>query len=723
MAERRYNEASFGNPGRLTYLPYGVQSAEDCGWKTVRNHNREVPKLKEVSSYHEWVVPSCKPVQGLSDGTWHENRKQRKWLLKNYPEATLGNDKLEELLADEDFGRQSRPTSSSRPVQFDLGEMADTSDPRNVVGVPLLAMAAGSAGDVLRLISPKTFVRQLGHANPWMSELLDHNEYQQTLWTEDIGTIRRVKCVVHAKRFEPVRWLIVVRDSVTTVFQPEYQVISVAATAYSRSRSLPASHIFPNMLFRITKSNTGSDFHSDVAFNPGIKAKPPQLAIIDEGGNWTVWDITGTRNRAYKRPKLRLHHCGSIKDGFRKVISRRSTMWPQWHRILWIGRSDGGDEYDYDSGDDKSSSTPKPSTASYARSSLLALCNRHTIRILDLEKKVFLPDLQLITGGAADAILDIHLDDQDPRYFYVLTTTKLFVIAELPVHTSTKNQAKRRVSILQSIPHHRSKLDPTLRISVASRSSSSSWRTSTVVLHASNGGWLDVFHTTFSKKLPEQIQIHHDSLISKKTFSTDEGYSLQAVRLRQSPMTYPLNANLKSPASSRFHHTIQVYQIFTFGSDLSLNCCLAMYSASSSDIPLSPIPDGDVLGSAKAGNAPATLLPKTPRKTAKKDQERHKELRYLGSRFVITDAMMMFQDERQPVTAGKAIAKINYASRSSGRMVQPVYEHLRRIFQELREENDASSIALDIYEAAPFDPVFVLLQAALEVGSLPLKTM
>ncbi|KAI0124907.1 RNA polymerase I-specific transcription-initiation factor-domain-containing protein [Xylariales sp. AK1849] len=716
MADRRYNQSTFGNPGRLKYLPHGIQQTEDCGWQTVRDHDVDVPKFMEIGPHHEWLTASHAPISTPSKDTWHETQKQKKWLLKNHPEAALGNNGIGELPAVGNSLPQHGQVSSWQLTQFAVGELADTSDAGKTSGVPLLAMAAGSAGDVLRLIRLSAGAWQLRQDNSITLQLLDHATYQETLWTKDIGTIRRVQTVVSSKRFEPVRWLIVQRDLGTTVFRPEYQKVPVVSETFSATGPQPPSHIAPNPLFTLSKSDTGCDAHSDVAFNPGIKSKPPQLAIIDEGGHWTIWDISGTRNRTYKRPKLRLSMCGSIRKGVQEKKSRRLAMEPQWHRVLWVGHSKPDDEYDAFDEEDDSKSQTTTSFPPLDRSSTLLQCNQKMLRLLDLETSSFLPDLSFIPKGSNDVILDVHADVQDPRYFYIVTTSMLFVAAVLPTTDPAQTQNAKKASILQSFPHLRSQVDRSLKVAVTAGPPSLSDRISLVFLYSRNSSWHDIFCVRFSKKQPERISCHHETLISRGLSSTHEDLGLQTLYISPIPLL-PLG-DRSTPIQP-----IKYYQMFSFGMNLSLSHCLS----ASSVIPW----DRRKLSIQKLANVEGPdseerkggLYATRSAPMASQDIQRRKAIRYLSSRFVVADSVAMFQFGNESLVTTNAASMSTRKLKPLRRMVQPVWEYLQNFVRELGIEGYESSIGMDIFGAAPFDPVFITLQTALETKNLPLKSL
>jgi RNA polymerase I-specific transcription initiation factor RRN6 len=688
-------------------------------------NDSEVPKFREVGPHHEWIAASHAPISKQLKGTWHENQKQKKWLLKTHPEAALGNDVLEELLALEDSPCRHGQTSSWNQTQFAIGEMTDISDPRKISGMPLLAMAAGSAGDVLRLLRPKTNVG-VWHAGKDANlklELLDHSDYQETLWAKDVGTIRRVQSVMSTRRFEPVRWLIVLRDFGTTIFRPEYRKAPVVAQTVPGSYPQTASHITPNPLFTLPKSQTGYESQSDVAFNVGIQSKPPQLALVDEGGNWSVWDITGTRNRTYRRPKPRLSQCGSIRKGAHQNLSRKPAAKPQGHRILWVGRSNPEEEYG--AFDEEEDSVPQRSSLfpPLGRSSTLLLCNQKTLRLFDLDANIFLPDLHFVADNSNDAILDVHADAQDPRYFYVVTTSKLFVAAQFSTRAAMQIEVVKKSMILHSFPHFRARMDEKLKIAITPGPPLMGKRTSLVFLYSQNSSWYDVFCIMFSKEHPERVLCYHDRVVTKSPLGMNEDLSLQT--LYPSPVltvTPPGSMVMDEPRVFPGHQT-RFFQLFAFGTDLSLSDCLG---ASSTLDWSHNVPSIERLSMPEQSDLESRSRVRYRKKSNKfsgQELERRSAIRYLSSRFVVADSFAESQYGNAGFTATKESSMSIAMHKPLRRMIQPIYECLYNALRDLGMGRDLSSVEMEIYGAAPFDPVYVALQTALETESLPLRTL
>ncbi|KAF3011490.1 hypothetical protein E8E14_007125 [Neopestalotiopsis sp. 37M] len=713
MADRRYNESLLGNPGRLQYYPLDVRQAEDQGWLTVRNHETNEPQIRELGSHHVWpasAVHTAPPV--IPQGSFHENRKQQKWLVKNHPEAALGNDELRHMLADEGPSSNKPHMPSWELTQFAVGEMTDTMNGQKPIGAPLIAMATGSAGDILRFTRPSAKQWHIG-SNGTIGSLLEPDNHQETLWSKDIGTIRRIKAIVNTKRFEPVRWLVVQRESVTSVFRPEYQRIPVVSETFSGTGPQYPSYIAPNLLFKISSRDTGLNPHCDAAFNPGIKSKRPQLAIVDEGGEWTVWDISGTRNRTYKHPRTHLSVCGNIRTGVHPRPSTIPTTQSQWHRIFWVGGSEPNDE-DYSDEDAPvlGSTTEFPPLE---RSSILLLCNPKSLRLMNTEKNEFLPDLRLFSDTSKDVILDVQVDQQDRRYFYVATTSRIFVVTVNTSIDPASEVATEEASIVHSFPHLRSKLDK-LKMTITSEPLTKPDRNALIFLYSEHSDWHDVFSIGFKKKGAGTISCHHGYLVSQDIRPGFQGEGLQTFSMSRisHSIQQPPAGNTAPLTSSR---NTCYFQMFSFKADLSLSYCLGVSTSNEWDQKTTTahrvpeISDTDAL--ARESDQFYQMD-----KLSRQDIERQRAVNYLSTRFVLADSIAEFRYRKDNSVTRKRLARRSWKPETIRRMIEPVYAALSEMLSRLWVEGTGDVEALDGFGEAPFDPVFILVQEAMETKSL-----
>lgn len=700
MAERRLHTSSLGHPGRLAYSPYGATQADEWGWQTGRNHDGRAPRFEQIGPSEIWYTASHEVDEKPSGRPWHVAQQQKKWLLKNHPEAALGNDLLDDLLIPELSPRLGDGHVPPQHTQLALGEMLDTSMPNNIRGVPLIAMAAGSASDVLRLIRPRLESWQLKH-NPAVSlQTYGKDEAQEMLWTRDIGVIRRIKTVMNLRRFEPVRWLIVQRDAGTSVFRPEFQRVPVVSEVFSGHGPQQPSHINPNFLFAIPTRLTGCDSHADVSFNPGVKSETPQLAIVDQGGRWTVWGVSGTRARVHARPQLALYRCGDIRKGVRSRISQRPSPAPQWHRIAWVGAAPGeydDDSDDYEEGYAAESPQPRAAYPPLQRSSTLLVCSRKALRLVDLDADAVLPDLSFLSHD--QSILDAQVDTGDLRYFYVVTTSTLFVAVLITTRNPSTGKAAKQASILHSCPHLRDTSSGDLQLSIVPGPRLPKHRTALVHIYSRDSNWVDLFCVTKSKVHPDQVACHHERLVCGGASQS----KLQLQTLCLNPVVARASCkDLTGDSRLYIDQRIRYYQLFHLGTNLSLTCSLAVSSGHGWDHKFLPQPDA------------TDMVPK--------QKQRKFVVRAMESRFIIPDSLSEFRYRTEALRLaidGKAAS----TPRVARRPFRSLYDHIQAVSSGLLSTYSGSDIDMELQGAAPFDPVYLAVQDALATKRLPLKTM
>jgi RNA polymerase I-specific transcription initiation factor RRN6 len=127
--------------------------------------------------------------------------------------------------------------------------------------------------------------------------------------------------------------------SSTLVCQPLYHkqpslTRPIRHFAFKKSQTQNRSRIDVNPLVEISTVQTGGCTQVDVTFNPWSQN---QLGIIDEKGNWNIWDFSG----AFKNSDYQTLHClqtGSLSrssDG--SVDDSKYVQHDGWGKIEWVG--------------------------------------------------------------------------------------------------------------------------------------------------------------------------------------------------------------------------------------------------------------------------------------------------------------------------------------------------------------------------------------------------
>ncbi|KAI1748544.1 RNA polymerase I-specific transcription initiation factor RRN6-like protein [Xylaria castorea] len=678
MTERRLIESALGLAGRLSYIPYGTEKAEDGGWRSSRNFTRNTPALRPLGPCKTWIpAKSDHVVDSLPQpGTlWEQSRRQQRWLVKNYPEASLGNYVLHDHFAEENLALSPQQDSSGHTCFFALGELTNTSLRKNI-GVPLVATVSGSANNILRL------ARLDQERWTWSREpnvavrLTEVATEKPALWIdEDLGPICRVKCMVDHKRYNPTRWLAVQRDSGTTIFQPEYRKAPADGSLEGDT-----SRIAANPLFHLSREQTGGNIHSDVSFNPGTRSNPRQLAIIDERGFWSIWDVGYTKSKFSGESIPRLRVCGHIDHGVLEQLPYRDRSITRWHKILWVGRSEDNlglfGKLDLDA--DNEESSPQSAFSSLQRSSLVLVCNSQQVRLLDLNTGVYLPDMEFFRNDSVDCILDIHIT-HDPQYFYVLTTSRLFVVRAYSRPGVEWDQPEKAWSILFSTPHFRSPFDRSLRLALTPAVKSDQ-ATSLVFVYSSTNPWIDLFYLEFSLTDPNGVRCRANVSGLSSLQNTIFNNAIRTLCINPTPIIVKAPDLLTKMGHDLAKQRLKLYQITALRSDMSLVSALCVYSLSSSN--QISVPNVKVGRRSKVG----------PQKALSYD-------------FVVDDDSVMSEE---------GVPNVGY------RYIKAFYEHLNSMSASLNKGYPAQS-AQSVYN--PFDAARHSVEEALDVGLVPTRTL
>lgn len=603
--------------------------------------------------------------------------------MRNHPEASLGNYLLHDQLEEHRTSVPLQDEISWHRCFCSLGELTDTTLQKQQ-GVPMVATVTGSANNILRLArlnqarwewsqEPNIEVRR--------SEIVTE---KPALWIEeDVGPIHRVKCILDLKRYDPTRWLAIQRDSGTTILQPEYRNRREGSGLVR-----DASHIIANPILRISKEQTGGNVHADVAFNPSTRSNSPQLAIIDEQGYWSIWDLRYTRPKPAGELTSKLRICGHIGRGVLENLPGRGRSDMGWHKILWVGRSEDSLEIlsnldlDLDNEGAGSHSVVPP----LQRSASVLICNSHQVRLLDLATGLFLPDLAFQRHDDRDRILDLQIS-HDPQYFYLLTTSKLFIVRVYSRPGVEWDKPEKVWLILFSTPHFRSSLDRRPRLAIT-QGPKSDRTTSLVFIYSSASSWVDVFNVEFSRTDSNAVKCRTNIGGLDKLQKTVLNNAIQTLYINPTPIIVKNTRAATKIGRDIAEKRIRLYEVTTLRPDRSLITVLCAYSRSSRT----------------RINAPSERV---DRQSGVRRQ-RNLGLSRLSSSFVVDDES----------TASEGGAPV-----VAHRNLQLFYKHIITIPTALGKGRSAKSTKNSVLIHNPFDTAHRNVEEVLANGFLPISTL
>ncbi|KAF2965453.1 hypothetical protein GQX73_g8130 [Xylaria multiplex] len=674
MTERRLIESAIGLAGRLSHIPFGTDKPEDCA-----------PVFRALGRYRTWIPPEPDHVVDSLPalGTiWEQSRRQQRWLVRNHPEASLGNQVLHDYLAEENSPLALRQEPGRQTCFFSLGELTDISLKKNL-GVPLVVTVTGSANNILRLATLNQ-ERWVWHREPNVAvHLYEAASEKPSLWIEeDVAPILRVKCIVDLRRYNPIRWLAVQRDSGTTIFQPEYHKVPVGG-----SLGTGASRIAANPLFHISREQTGGNAHSDVSFNPATRSNPPQLAVIDERGFWSIWDVKFAKIKSLGELTPKLKICGHIDHGILEQLPYRDNSNMQWHKILWVGRSDDSLDLlgDLDLNADNEQFSSQTVFPPLQRSSLVLVYNPQQIRLLDLATGVYLPDLEFCRHGSLDRILDVRTT-HDPQYFYVLTTFKLFIVRAHSRPGVEWDRPEKVWSILFSTPHFRSPFDQSLKLATT-QGVKPDLATSLIFIYSSANPWTDLFYVEFSQTDPNIVKCQANVTGLGSLRNTIFNSPIQTLCITPSRIIAKTPESSTQMGQDLVEKRTRLYQILVLKSNMSLDSALCV-SSMSSPIQIS-LPNKNVGRQSRSGS-------------------RRRASDRSPSEFIVDDDLVTSKESSPSV---------------AHRYIKAFYEYLNNNSVHLPKDIPARSWSNGVSRYNPFNAAHQHVENAAQTGFLPIYTL
>ncbi|KAK3680721.1 RNA polymerase I-specific transcription initiation factor RRN6-like protein [Podospora appendiculata] len=540
--------------GRLTYIP--AKRSGDVGELRKPSAQGRTPNFQQVTPFTQWCPPArtIGPQPGNAP-PYQTFKSQRNWLLKNHPEAFLADLDTESLLAEEiSTGRTaSQPAAPDTARLLAVGEIADVRDPSTPGGRQVLAFAAGESGHILRLKS-LVWEEWAWDEKGVKVRLSTPNSRFEGDWCQDSLPILMIKFAHDPSPQNSIRWLLVQKATSTTVYEPELRRLPVKVPQHVKKPTMESARIFANPLFTIRQDQTGGSSHSDVAFQEGIDETPPQLAIIDQSGYWSVWDIVGHRaaRPSVLKPVLRI--CGNISLGTIPRLPRIPITDQEPHRIMWLSL-----KKDLSRSPSKQlSSTPK---APLSRSRTLLLCNSTGIFLLDTETGTQQPASDVVLLKSGQHILDIAPSMLDPSQAFVLTNTNVF-------WTVAKRDNKGNLSLtaLVSLPHRKDDGGPSLRLEVSPGTHIDGAPACFVCVRSAQDPRLTI--VWFISAAPRSPIRYHRELVHLRAPSNFIGMGMLPVpRLVEASQA----RQARKPSKARF------FQLLTLGYDLDVNSSLCVW--------------------------------------------------------------------------------------------------------------------------------------------------
>ena len=390
-----------------------------------------------------------------NDGSTTEKYDGKTSILRNNPElfpATLSLPKWEVSASDEediseDHLREPEAAKGRRtnldPTTSDLlafGYVANSSTSnRRQLSKPsrflrVAAFTCGPTGEVLKLtLLNKEHWR-------WENEkslsLFAHTAYsgESGFWSGSRSPILQVTFAEGSDRSQS--WLAVRSEASISIVRPEICRDSVfPIDSFKGHWSLPPSRVFARNVCTLSAQDATKASFSDITFNPW---NCQQIAIIDQAGHWSVWDINTNKTSSNTLTKLYESQIWP-KQLFGDELPESLDLQDGWAKILWVDSSQ----------------------------TILVAVRRYwkVFRLDDIALDLHAPDIGLTSSG--DWILDVKRASKVRSIFFVLTSSRVLCIR---VTSSGADQSSDQpfttLSVLLTWTHFRDITDTTQTLSV-----------------------------------------------------------------------------------------------------------------------------------------------------------------------------------------------------------------------------------------------------------------
>ena len=380
------------------------------------------------------IEPSTEISIPRSDHSAVQRAHDAKELTGAYPELVPSTALLPELAQTSEAINNA--TSTYDPAVSQLlafGKAADLDNQRSGARtVPIAAITGGDAGEAVTLVRlSHDYLRWLGHSTIALkTPTLSGGD--QGWWIGNGSPIQQL-CFAEAEG-EPNTWLAVRYSGATTILRPLLRRLPVPATFLNEpgaSRNyFPSSRIDANPILSLSFELTGGAPHADVSFNPFNER---QFAIVDQRGQWSIWNIEGQHRRRH------LWNATAGPNGHINAADDNNEDVKQdgWASVLWAGGT-----------------------------STIVVADRRTLAIFDVKapvQRLTAPDLHF--NRDADWILDLERSPLDDSHVFLVTSSRILCLRVRGFDQDEDvKDLKIGAEILFSTRHFRDLEDTSLRL-------------------------------------------------------------------------------------------------------------------------------------------------------------------------------------------------------------------------------------------------------------------
>ncbi|KAL4868190.1 hypothetical protein BDV12DRAFT_170223 [Aspergillus spectabilis] len=359
-------------------------------------------------------------------------------LSQGYPEITAGYRFARNETLSQTIIAANETCNPLVSALLDFGRAVDSDiDNSGRRAVLVVAFASGECGNV---ISFRTMTDDLIDLEPTTTTQLrvpTIGDEDAIEWLADGSPVRQI-CFSHGP--EERATFMAARFSSTVIFRPLFHRSPISVSTHrDRDTMLPSyqsSRLDPNFLMEISTSHTGGAPHADAKFNPWNQS---QLAIVDEDGNWGIWEL---RNQQRRNKDNWIAACTTsgklpwvgVEEGQNIGAHGRHDGWLV---IEWVGNENH-----------------------------ILVCDRRCSMLYRMEGgRTYSYSIELDFRRKSEWILDIKRSTCNPSHIFILTTSRLFWFDINPDAISVDDSTRPALSPLLSWSHFRDSDDTTLQLS------------------------------------------------------------------------------------------------------------------------------------------------------------------------------------------------------------------------------------------------------------------
>lgn len=571
--QHRLNHVSFGHLGRIAYSP-----VNDGGGQVGVLQTSRTPESKLHFKLLARFAEVCPPTRSAVPEVWLDKkpsdaaRLQKSLLLATYPEAAAGGDVHAQLLREELLRLKTaaaEDVANTTSSLLTVGEVTDGTEPKHgIIGRPAIAMAAGAGGHVLHIVS-------LDQEDVvWQDEdLVMHipkvSASARGEWVEDGVPITTIRFAVDGRRNDTIRWLMVQKPTGTTLFEPALNIMpnqgNISEYEQSHLHSHLPRYISANPLLTIKAEKTGGSAHLHVGFNPVVNGRSPQLAIIDKAGQWSVWDITGSRSARLKVLQPIITVRGTVHPSPVPSLHSKIGIDLATYKLLWVvpkahGRIKREDEQE--TFEDRHWGLYSRSPI---RSKHLIVCSDTDVRLYDAIKGTQLAGIRVVNIDRAESIVAMQSCPISASQAFVLTTKSLYWL-----DTKATRDGHVKIGVIFSFPHHKSASHGGLILTVSPLTGSARRRSRAAFIMSGQDKATDMFILTD----PSAAEAAH---IVHQVICPDLPSSIRSVFISPVPtgrIEGVRGKALSNGASVSNLEHLRLFQLFGVNSNLSLGSAL-----------------------------------------------------------------------------------------------------------------------------------------------------